>query len=85
MKKILYILILLPALITSQNQIKGVVFEANNTNEEIPLPGANVHWLGTSVGAVTDIDGKFNIDYKTEYRKLIISYVGFTTDTLTNN
>ncbi len=83
MKKILYILILLPALITSQNQIKGVVFEANNTNEEIPLPGANVHWLGTSVGAVTDIDGKFNIDYKTEYRKLIISYVGFTTDTLT--
>ena len=56
--------------------------EANENNERIPLPGANVLWLNTTVGASTDIDGMFSIPYKKEYKKLVISYVGFTTDTI---
>ncbi|WP_346880843.1 TonB-dependent receptor [uncultured Algibacter sp.] len=83
MKSILYILLMLPMFMTSQEKITGMVMEANEKNERIGLVGANVHWLGTSVGAVTDIDGKFTIPYKKEYTKLIISYVGFKTDTLT--
>ncbi|NNL81991.1 MAG: TonB-dependent receptor, partial [Winogradskyella sp.] len=42
----------------------------------------NVYWLNTTVGAMTDIDGEFSIPYETAYNKLIISYVGFKTDTL---
>ena len=57
--------------------------EANEKNEHIGLAGANVFWLNTSVGTVTDIDGKFTISYSKEYKKLVISYVGFKTDTLT--
>lgn len=57
--------------------------EANGKNEHIGLAGANVFWLNTSVGTVTDIDGKFTISYSKDYKKLVISYVGFKTDTLT--
>ncbi len=83
MKNILYILIVLPTFLFSQEKITGVIMEANAENKPIGLPGANVFWLDTSVGIVTDIDGKFSITYKPEYTKLVISYVGFKTDTLT--
>ncbi|TJY37021.1 TonB-dependent receptor [Pontimicrobium aquaticum] len=83
MKRILYILFLLPILIFSQEELKGVILEANEKNEQIPLSGANVYWLNTTVGDVTGIDGAFSIPYKKEYQKLVISYVGFTTDTVT--
>ena len=48
----------------------------------MPLPGANVYWAKTSVGSMTDIDGNFSIPYNKDYRQLIISYVGFKSDTL---
>jgi len=82
LKHIIYILLLLPTLMFSQEELKGVILEANENNEEIPLPGANVYWLNTSVGASTDIDGMFSIPFNEDYKKLIISYVGFKTDTL---
>jgi len=81
MKNLLYILLILPLLLISQTQLKGVVLEDNDS--KVPLPGANVFWLGTEVGNVTDFDGKFTIPYKKEYTKLIISFVGYKTDTLT--
>ncbi|PTM09034.1 MAG: TonB-dependent receptor [Bacteroidetes bacterium] len=82
MKKILYILFLLSSFSFAQEELKGMIMEANENNERIPLPGANVLWLNTTVGASTDIDGMFSIPYKKEYKKLVISYVGFTTDTI---
>ncbi|TVZ57696.1 outer membrane cobalamin receptor [Flavobacteriaceae bacterium MAR_2010_105] len=83
MKNLIYILFILPVLSFSQDKISGMIMEANEKNEHIGLAGANVFWLNTSVGTVTDVDGKFTIDYKKEYQKLVISYVGFKTDTLT--
>jgi outer membrane receptor for ferrienterochelin and colicin len=74
---------MLPSLLFSQEKISGMIMEANDKNEHISLPGANVYWLDTAVGTVTDIDGKFTISYKKEYTKLVISYVGFKTDTIT--
>ena len=83
MKKLLFILLLLPTVFFSQEKITGMIMEANADNKHMGLPGANVYWLNTTVGTVTDINGKFNLDYKKEYSKLVISYVGFKTDTLT--
>lgn len=83
MNKIIYILLLLPLIAISQETISGMIMEANAKNEHIPLAGANVYWLNTTVGAVTDIDGMFTLGYKPEYKKLIVSYVGYKTDTLT--
>jgi len=85
MKQILYILLLVPTIVFSQGSISGVILESNDKNQEIGLAGANVYWLGTEVGTVTDIDGNFALSYKSEYNKLVISYVGFKTDTLTIN
>ena len=85
MKQRIYILLLFPIIAFSQNSISGVVFEANEQNQNIGLAGANVYWLNTEVGTVTDIDGNFTLSYKAEYKKLVISYVGFKTDTLTIN
>ncbi|PVW17055.1 TonB-dependent receptor [Marixanthomonas spongiae] len=64
----------------SQNNVEGEVFE-KGTNAS--LPGANVYWLNTDVGVVTDFDGKFTIPYRKSYKKLIVSYVGYEADTLT--
>ena len=85
MKNIIYTLILLPAILFSQERISGIIMEANQKNAPIGLAGANVYWLNTSVGTVTDIDGKFSIPYTKEYTKLLISYVGFKTDTINVN
>ncbi|MCB9182922.1 MAG: TonB-dependent receptor [Flavobacteriales bacterium] len=47
------------------------------------LTGANVHWLGTSIGAITDINGAFAIDAPEQWpATLITSFVGYKPDTL---
>jgi outer membrane receptor for ferrienterochelin and colicins len=83
MKYLLFILLLTPLLSISQNKIEGMLLEKNENNETIGLAGANVFWLNASVGTITDLDGSFSIPYKSEYKRLVISYVGYKTDTLT--
>ena len=83
MKNLIYILLILPWIAFTQNEVKGMIMEANDKNEHRPLPGANVYWLNTTVGTVTDIDGEFSVPYESSYTQLVISYVGFKTDTLT--
>ena len=45
---------------TAQN-IKGRVLELSDDGLESPVFGANVYWEGTTVGTITDIDGKYSI------------------------
>ena len=85
MKKILYILLCLPVFGVSQAYISGVVLEANTDDKAIGLAGANVYWLDTDVGTVTDLEGNFTLVYRPEYTQLVMSYIGFKTDTLTIN
>ncbi|MBR9758007.1 MAG: TonB-dependent receptor [Algicola sp.] len=85
MKKLLYILILCPILSFSQDKISGTILEINDNGEEMPIPGANVYWLNTSVGAVTNFEGNFSVKYETDYKDLVISFVGYKTDTISVN
>jgi outer membrane receptor for ferrienterochelin and colicin len=83
MKKIIFsILILIPILTFSQTQFKGMIMDKSNPKDNLGVYGANVHWLGTTVGAVTNEKGWFTISYKEMYKKLIVSYVGYKTDTI---
>ncbi|MFD0863735.1 TonB-dependent receptor domain-containing protein [Sungkyunkwania multivorans] len=83
MKTIIFsILTMLSFLSFSQEKIQGMVMEANPENKHIPLPGASVYWLDTQIGAMTDKDGLFALPYTPDYQKLVISYVGFKSDTL---
>ena len=81
MKNILCILLILPLFALCQTQLTGTISEDNTSKS--PLPGANVFWLGTKVGNVTNFEGEFSIPYKKEYSKLVISFVGYKADTLT--
>lgn len=81
MKNYIFIALLFPLCVFSQEKITGTITE-NIDGKEVPLGGANVHWLNTQVGAVTDFDGNFEIPYKLEYKKLVISFVGYQTDTI---
>ncbi len=75
--------VLCPALSLSQERVEGMVMEANDENKHIGLSGANVYWLNSQIGTVTNDTGLFSIPYSKEYNKLVISYVGFESDTLT--
>lgn len=81
MKKLILLLLILPSVILAQDKLSGNITEA--TPEQLSIPGANVYWLNTEVGTTTDFDGNFTIAYKDSYKKLVISYVGYKSDTLT--
>ncbi|MFD0964314.1 TonB-dependent receptor [Pseudofulvibacter geojedonensis] len=77
-KIIVYLALLLPLAMLSQEYVTGKVVEGEEGNL-IPVFGANVYWQGTSVGTVTDIDGKFKIALNSESGILVVSYVGYKT------
>ena len=67
-----------PALIFSQQEIKGKIMKMTSNGNELPLMGANVLWEGTSVGSVSNKNGNFRISYDKSYKTLVVSYVGFS-------
>ena len=62
--------------------LRGTVGETV-TNKRVPLVGANVYWLGTTTGASTDSLGRFALPVVDSVRRLVVSYVGYQSDTLT--
>ena len=82
MKNICILLFWFPILMTAQDTLEGVVLEANTENKRIGLSGANVYWLDSPLGTITLEDGTFTVPYDPKYNKLVISYIGFKTDTL---
>tara|TARA_B100000809_G_scaffold266187_1_gene327747 strand:+ start:8351 stop:10606 length:2256 start_codon:yes stop_codon:yes gene_type:complete len=86
LKKINLLFLVVPFFLFAQQNIDGVIVEKNTSNKkQIPLLGANINWLNTTIGAVTDYNGEFTIPYSKEQTHLVISYVGFKTDTLIIN
>ncbi|MEP2236716.1 MAG: TonB-dependent receptor [Maribacter sp.] len=81
---IVILMTLLSGLAFSQEKVEGVVLDSEGANA-LSLSGANVYWQDSQTGVVTDFDGKFSIPYLKEFNRLIISYVGFESDTLTVN
>ena len=59
--------------------------DKNNPKDNLGVEGASVHWLNTSVSAITNKKGWFTIDYKSTYKKLIVNYLGYKTDTIIIN
>lgn len=78
-KFIILILVLSFTKSFAQN-VSGVVLDKNNNKEE-PIIGATVNWLGTKIATSTDVDGKFTIA-RSKAKKLVISFVGYKSDTL---
>lgn len=62
--------------------IKGIVIESDKKGGFAPLPGASIAWLGTDKGTLTDSTGTFAISYEKPESRLVVSYSGYTPDTL---
>lgn len=55
-------------------QVKGVIQDASGS----PLIGANVIVKGTTIGTITDFDGKFTLDAPAN-ATLVVTYIGYVT------
>ena len=76
------IILLFPIFILAQTNLKGMIMDQENPKDNLGVAGATVNWLNTNIGTITNEKGWFTIPFKKEYRKLIISYIGYKTDTL---
>ncbi|MGB2683685.1 MAG: TonB-dependent receptor [Olleya sp.] len=83
MKKLLILFSFFPILLIAQENLTGTIYDASQGDAKQPLFGANLIWSGTSVGTATDIDGNFSLPFVESTNDLIISYVGFKSDTIT--
>ena len=81
MRKYIFVVCLSWGMVFSQDPLSGVVQYQEN-NKTYPLIGASVFWKNTTIGTVTDIEGAFRLERAPDTNLLIISYIGFRTDTL---
>ena len=74
--KLMLLLLIQFCIVNAQNQrVKGIV---KDTSGE-PLIGVNVLLKDGGVGAITDIDGAFDLNVNGDKSVLIFSFVGFET------
>ncbi|WP_088324042.1 TonB-dependent receptor [Polaribacter tangerinus] len=76
-------LLLFPLFVLGQTNLKGMIMDKENPKNNLGVSGATVNWLNTNIGAITNEKGWFTIPYKKEYTQLVVSYIGYKTDTLT--
>jgi len=62
--------------------LRGKVAQLTGKGKQEGLPGANIIWLENGQGASSGMDGSFEIEKKNENDWLVISYIGFRSDTL---
>ncbi|MGL5318830.1 MAG: carboxypeptidase-like regulatory domain-containing protein, partial [Bacteroidales bacterium] len=81
MRKILYLFLLVSVVANAADnarRIKGVVID----EVKAPIYAANVFWLGTTDGVVTDLEGNFTMTRSNKSNRLVVSYVGYKSDTI---
>jgi outer membrane receptor for ferrienterochelin and colicin/copper chaperone CopZ len=66
----------------ASHTIKGVVLEEDKKGSFAPLIGASVIWQGTNNGTSTDSSGVFIINHDGKSDRLVVSYAGYTSDTI---
>lgn len=60
-------------------QSRTITGKVTDVDDGSTLPGVSVVVKGTSIGTVTDIDGKFSLNVPKEAKVLRLSFVGFST------
>ena len=86
--KITRTFILVFSLIVASNanaQDRVVTGTVISSDDSSGLPGVNVLVKGTTNGAVTDFDGRYNITVANDNDVLVFSYIGFTTQEISVN
>lgn len=76
------LIVIVPENVKQQFRVMGQVTDSN-TGEA--LIGVNVVFEGTTIGAVTDIDGRFSIEVPNANGTLVFTYVGYTSEKVAIN
>ncbi|WP_333599189.1 SusC/RagA family TonB-linked outer membrane protein [Flavobacterium sp.] len=79
-KKLLFLFLLLPFSVLAQSTLGGVVVDKKSNQ---PLPGVNVNVQGASQGTSTDFDGKFQLGGLKNGDKVVFSFIGYDSQTIT--
>ena len=78
--------ILFTSINSNAQQVSGIVYGADEQGRKTPLPGVNVYWIKTTIGSITDINGRFQLSTgKIKDQRLVFSYIGYKTDTIPVN
>ncbi|MFZ6010216.1 MAG: SusC/RagA family TonB-linked outer membrane protein [Bacteroidota bacterium] len=78
MKKILPLFCLLAFALTSWAQERTIAGKVSSSEDSNPLPGVSVLLKGTSIGTVTDADGKYTLSVPSG-GSLVFSFIGLQT------
>ena len=79
----IYLCIAISNILAQTSQVTGLVVTAE---ENEPVVGASVLVVGTTIGGITDLDGKFTLNnVPSSARSLQISFIGYKTQTLPIN
>ena len=83
MKKIFLFLILIFFSIKqfSQENLEGKILFSED-GKDYPVMGATVKWINTDKGTISNEKGDFKLERESKTDLIVISYVGFQTDTL---
>ena len=76
-------LLLSPVIIFTQTSLSGMIMDSVNPKDNLGVEGASIHWLNTNISTISNSKGWFKIPYEKTYKKLVISYLGYQTDTIT--
>ncbi|HEX5625693.1 MAG TPA: carboxypeptidase-like regulatory domain-containing protein, partial [Saprospiraceae bacterium] len=78
MHKFIAIIILLAAGTSHAQVFSGNVVDRDNK----ALVGVIARWANSTAGTVTNESGYFRLDRQAENKALVLSYIGFQTDTI---
>ena len=83
MKKIVcFLLFMALGSLTLWGQARLITGRVVSAEDGTPLPGVSVAVQGTSIGAITDVNGNYEINVPQDGRVLVFSFVGLTTQEL---
>src|SRR5690606_10668629 len=67
---------------TDTRSIKGRVYEITEDKKKQPLTGVTVETTDHTAGTQTDVDGRFELEVPETVKEVVVSYIGYSTDTV---
>lgn len=77
--RLFFLLLLVPFFVQAQNKLSGTVVD--NTTKQ-PIPGANLVVKGSKVSTSTDFSGAFQLSSVSKGDQIVVSFVGFKSQTV---
>ncbi|HZY37267.1 MAG TPA: DUF4139 domain-containing protein [Mucilaginibacter sp.] len=63
----------------SQGPINRVTGKVTGADDKLPVIGASIRIKGTSIGAVSDVNGNYSLQMPSGSQTLVVSYIGYVT------